>query len=63
MTRRGFSLVAFPSAASRGRLPVIVCALLTFWAGFDSQLLLQAGVGREPPSNLLKLRSESGGRR
>ena len=43
--------MAFPSAARRCRLPVIVCALLTFGAGFDSQLLLPASAGSPPPAS------------
>jgi hypothetical protein len=44
--------MTFPSAARRCRLLVIVCALLTFWAGFDSQVLLPASAGGPPPASL-----------
>jgi hypothetical protein len=51
MTRRVFSTMAFPSAAGRCRLPAILCALLTLWAQFDSQVLLQASAGSPRPAS------------
>ena len=41
--------MTFPSAARRCRLLVIVCALLVFWTGFDSQVLLLASAGGPSP--------------
>ena len=43
--------MTFPSAARRCRLLVIVCALLVFWTGFDSQVLLLASAGGSPPAS------------
>src|SRR5262249_3326672 len=48
MTRRVFSLMAVLSAARRCRLLATVCSLLTFWTGFDSQVLLLASSGSPP---------------
>ena len=38
--------MTFPPAARRGRFLATFCALLTFWTGFDSQVLVAVSSGR-----------------
>jgi hypothetical protein len=45
MTRPVFRLMTFQPAARRCRLRAIVCAALTLWVAFDSQVLLLAAPG------------------
>jgi hypothetical protein len=51
MTRQAFSLMTFLSAVRHCRLVAILCALLTLWAGFDSQVLLLASSGSVCPAS------------
>src|SRR5262245_35710337 len=43
--------MTFLSAVRRRRLLVILCALLTLWAAFDSPVLLLASSGNVPPAS------------
>jgi hypothetical protein len=43
--------MALLPAARRCRLRVVLCALLTLWACFDSQVLLLAAPGSLPPAS------------